>query len=234
MLITCWSVKGGSGVSVVTAALAGLMAQRHGAAAVVDLGGDQPATFGLSEPSGPGVLDWCDSTATPEALDRIAVEVTHDLRVVPRGHGSSTIGAERAEALIEAVSALSEAVIVDSGVPLTATPADAEVVGGYELEGNHGTRHHGEYLRAAGTSLFVTRACYLSLRRAMSVGIDADGIVLLEEPGRSLNRRDVAEVLGIPVVGVVESDPSVARAVDSGTLARRIPPALARGLRRAC
>ena len=245
MLITCWSVKGGSGVSVVTAALAGLMAERHGRAAVVDLGGDQPATLGLPEPSGPGVLDWCDSTAGPEALGRLAVEAAADLVVVPRGEGRALVDAARAPALLEAVRVLAEVVVVDAGVPLTSSPPDL-VPGVDDRAGDgaddpieaatgrrRGPRPHGEVLRATGSSLFVTRACYLALRRALRVGVDADGVVLLAEPGRALGRRDVADLLGLPVVGVVEADPAVARAVDAGTLGRRVPPTLARGLRRA-
>lgn len=225
MLITCWSVKGGSGVSVVTAAMAGLLARRHGGAAVVDFGGDQAAALGLAEPAGPGVLDWSDSDAEPAALARIAVQVADDLLLVPRGDGDARIDAPRAAALVDAVQSLAPAVVVDAGIPLTGPPEGAGAP--------RPRRPHGEHLRAAGTSLFVTRACYLALRRAMRVGVDADGVVLLAEPGRALGRRDVAEVLGLPVVGVVEADPAVARAVDAGTLARRVPGTLARGLRRA-
>jgi hypothetical protein len=230
---------------VVTAALAGLMAQRHGRAAVVDFGGDQPATLGLPEPSGPGVLDWCDSAAGPEALGRLAVEAASDLVVVPRGEGRALVDAARVPALLEAVRALAGVVVVDAGVPLTSSPPDLlPGVGGGAGEGaddpieaatgrRRGPRPHGEVLRAAGSSLFVTRACYLALRRALRVGVDADGVVLLAEPGRALGRRDVADLLGLPVVGVVEADPAVARAVDAGTLIRRVPPTLAKGLRRA-
>lgn len=233
MLITCWSVKGGSGVSVVTAALGGLMAQRHGRAVVVDLGGDQPAALGLAEPGGPGVLDWCDSSAPTEALSRLAVAVSDDLAVVPRGIGPASIDATRGAELVDAVGLLDDVVVVDAGVPLYGSPPDALFGDDPEALGRPSVRPHAEYLRAAGSSLLVTRACYLSLRRAMRVGVDADGVVLLAEPGRSLGRRDVAEVLGIPVIGVVEADPAVARAVDAGTLVRRVPTTLARGLRRA-
>ena len=233
MLITCWSVKGGSGVSVVAAALGGLMAERHGRAVVVDLGGDQPAALGLAEPAGPGVLDWCDSSAPPEALVRLAVPASDDLAVVPRGNGPAAIGEPRAAELVRAVGLLDDVVVVDAGIPLDGSPPEALFGDDPDPMGRPSARPHAEFLRAAGSSLFVTRACYLSLRRAMRVGVDADGVVLLAEPGRSLGRRDVAEVLGLPVIGVVEADPAVARAVDAGTLVRRIPTTLARGLRRA-
>lgn len=224
MLITCWSVKGGSGVSVVSAALAGLMAQRHGRAAIVDLGGDQPAALGLAEPSVPGVLDWCDSTAGAEQLARLSLEVAADLLLLPRGEGRQLVGADRATELALALAGLAPAVVVDAGGPLRSN--DGEV-------GSSDEKPHGTYLRMCGSSLFVTRACYMAIRRAKALNVDADGVIFIDEPGRALNAKDISDVLGLPVVGVVEADPEVTRAVDSGTLVRRIPASLARGLRRA-
>ena len=203
MLITCWSVKGGSGVSVVTAALAGLMAERHGGAAVVDLGGDQPAVLGLCEPTGPGVLDWCGTDADADSLDRLAVDVTDGLRLLPRGDGPALLAAARSQELVRGLEQLAPAVVVDAGTPLVASPPD-----GAPRPEPASERPHAEWLRAAGRSLFVTRSCYLSLRRAMRTGIDADGVVLLAEYGRALDCKDIGAVLGLPVMGVVEADPT--------------------------
>lgn len=224
MLITCWSVKGGSGVSVVSAALAGLLAQRHGGGAIVDLGGDQPAVLGVSEPSGPGVLDWCASTAGAEQLARLALEVAGDLLLVPRGKGPQVVQADRATELAQALADLAPVVVVDAGLPLTAA---------HQEEGPFGEEPHAVFLRRHGSSLFVTRACYLALRRVKALQVAADGVIIVDEPGRALDAKDVSGVLDLPVVGVVEADPQVSRAVDSGTLLRRIPSSLARGLRHA-
>ncbi|MCZ7627820.1 MAG: hypothetical protein M5U19_01380 [Microthrixaceae bacterium] len=79
----------------------------------------------------------------------------------------------------------------------------------------------------------MTRACYLALRRVKALQVAADGVIIVDEPGRALDAKDVSGVLDLPVVGVVEADPQVSRAVDSGTLLRRIPSSLARGLRHA-
>jgi hypothetical protein len=57
------------------------------------------------------------------------------------------------------------------------------------------------------------------------------GVVLDTEPGRSLVRRDVEYVLGAPVRAEIELDPLVARAVDAGLLATRLPRGLHRALR---
>ena len=50
MLICCWSVKGGSGTSVVAASLAAILASRDATGSLfVDLDGDGPALFGEAE-----------------------------------------------------------------------------------------------------------------------------------------------------------------------------------------
>lgn len=72
----------------------------------------------------------------------------------------------------------------------------------------------------------VVRPCYMALRRAVAADMKADGIVLIEEPGRALGLRDVERALGIPVVAVITFDPGIARAVDAGLLACRQPSQL--------
>ena len=54
------------------------------------------------------------------------------------------------------------------------------------------------------------------------------GAALVEEPGRSLSRREVADVLGVPVIARVPFREQVFRAVDAGVLAARLPDSLAR------
>jgi hypothetical protein len=58
-------------------------------------------------------------------------------------------------------------------------------------------------------------------------------VILVDEPGRSLGQRDVEHAIGAPVEAVVSVDPSVARAVDAGLLASRLPRLMTRALRRA-
>lgn len=228
VIITCWSVKGGAGVSVVSAALGTLSVDRHPSVLLVDLGGDLPAVLGIAEPNCPGVLDWCASKAPADALDRLIVEVTPGLELLSRGDGEPTLGPERFQQLVHFLNGRADVVVVDAGAPLDGSPPDL-----LEHPERHGPVALGELFRREGTSLFVTRACYLSLRRAARVGIDADGVVVLTEPGRALDPGDVAAVVGIPLLGVVEADPAVARAIDAGTLVRRVPVSLRRGLRHA-
>ena len=80
--------------------------------------------------------------------------------------------------------------------------------------------------RESGPAYLVTRACYLALRRSahdpkkMSM---IDGVILIEEPGRALSRREVADVLGKPLVATIPFDPSIARMNDAGVMAVRMP-----------
>jgi hypothetical protein len=57
--------------------------------------------------------------------------------------------------------------------------------------------------------------------------------VVVDEPGRSLTGHDVSEVLGVPVRAVVPCTKDIARRVDAGLLAARLPRPLAGALRRA-
>ena len=213
MLVACWSVKGGNGTTVVAAALGLLLARSSpDGALVVDLGGDQPGVLGLTEPTGPGLSDWMAATGDvpSDALSRLALDAGAGLRLLPRGGGPLPAGGgER----LAAALAMEPAAIVDCGSPCD--PVGLAMAG------------------SATLSLLVLRPCYLALRRAVAAPIRPSGVVLVSEPKRSLGRRDVEEVLGVPVRAEVAWDPAVARCVDAGLLASRVPRVLERALRRA-
>ncbi len=209
---TLWAVKGGSGVTVTATAFAAMLARRRGPTVLVDLGGDVPAALGMAEPSSPGVGEWLETAdASTDALGRLQVVAGPDLWVLPRGDRAVPLGTTspaRAAALVEALAALGRLVVVDAGQLGVGAATGV-------------TSHVLDVLAGSGTSVLVTRACYLSLRRALRCTLSADGAVLVAEAGRAMDRRDVHDVLGIPVVAVVEADPALARAVDAGLLARR-------------
>ncbi|HVM06640.1 MAG TPA: hypothetical protein VM242_15890 [Acidimicrobiales bacterium] len=213
MLVACWSVKGGSGTTVVAAAL-GMMLASAGprGATLVDLGGDLPAALGVPEPEGPGVAQWLDAGAgvAADALRRLETEVGGGLALVARGGGPMPdAGGER----LAAALAGDRHAVVDCGPPGLA-PGVAVAA-------------------AAGLSLLVLRPCYLALRRALAAPLRPSGVVLVTERERSLGRRDVEDVLGVPVRAEVAWDPVVARRVDAGLLAGNLPRTLERALRRA-
>lgn len=77
-----------------------------------------------------------------------------------------------------------------------------------------------------GALYLVIRPCYLALRKALQAPVEADGIVLVGEPQRALQKADVEDVLGIKVMTTIPWRPAIATAVDAGLLARRLPTPL--------
>ena len=77
--------------------------------------------------------------------------------------------------------------------------------------------------------LLVTRPCYLALRRAIGVPFVPDHVVLISEHQRCLTGRDVSLALALPVTSV-PYDPAIARAIDAGLLAARLPRCLANAI----
>ncbi len=219
MITLCWSAKGGSGTTTVTAILA-LTARRP--ALLVDLAGEAHAALGLPTPTAPGVLDWLASSAPPDHLADLVVGVDDGLELLPDPSPHPEAGgprrahdANRWAELGAWLAAWSERrtgdVFVDAG---TGEPPPGLV--------EHCTH-----------SLLVTRGCYLSLTRAGRLRTRPTGVVLVAEPGRALGIADVERSAGAPVVATVDVDPAVARALDSGLLISRIPRAVRRELDRA-
>ncbi|MFZ9629245.1 MAG: hypothetical protein ACO3C1_07815 [Ilumatobacteraceae bacterium] len=204
-MIICWSAKGGSGTTVVACALA-LVLGRHRPTLLVDLAGDAPAALGLTEPTGPGVSDWTTSAmGDVEAIGRLSTHVTGSVHLAPRGSGP--VPAARIAHLYDALAALDGEVIVDGGTDMPSPDLGASV-----------------------TSLLVVRPCYLALRRAVTAGVTPTGVVVVHEPGRALTSKDIARAIGAPVVADVPFDPAIARAVDAGLLATRLPRSLEQGV----
>mgnify|MGYP003508544652 FL=1 len=77
-----------------------------------------------------------------------------------------------------------------------------------------------------GINLAVVRNDYLTLRRFMQNNVEVDGVIVVMEPERPLNVRDVQDVVGVPVVASFPVSPVIARAVDAGTLIMRMPKEL--------
>ncbi len=202
----CWAAKGGSGTTVVTATLALACST---AAVLVDLAGQLPDALGTPHPPAHGIADWLASDAPVGALADLAVDVDRTTHLIPRGSApldhSSTRWFELGGWLAARPAAFVDA---GTGVP----PAGL--------------------LNGDVRSLLVTRACYLALQQAIAARCRPDGVVLIVEPGRRLRPSDVEHSIGAPIVASLSHDPAIARAVDSGLLAARLPRPFARELRR--
>jgi hypothetical protein len=221
MLLALWSPKGGSGTSVLAVAFALVLARRADGARLADRDGDLPAILGLAADPPTGLADWvaAGSEAPVDALARLAVPAAPGVVLLPRGTTDRSLAAVPAA---EAGAALAVALrdgpvptVVDAG--RATAPASRAVV------------------EVADVSVAVVRGCYLALRRGVHSPLlgRTRGVILVDEPGRSLGAAEVADVLDRPVLARVPVRPAVARAVDAGVLAGRLPDALARPVARA-
>lgn len=210
MLIAVWSPKGGSGTSVVAAALA-LEAAQGGPVRMIDLEGDQPAIFGLAADPEVGIGNWLRGPVSTDAgaLDSLLCPAPGGVAVIGRGVESidevdSSAGARLAMVLRDAP----ELSVADLGTARTP-------VG----------RALGEL---ADVAIVVVRGCYLALRRSVHDPLvaRATGLVVFEHPERPLRAREVADVLQRPVLASVPDRADIARAVDAGVLPTRPPVAL--------
>lgn len=206
MLTICWAAKGGSGTTVFAAAkaLASLTPTL-----LIDLDGDVMSVLGLPEPDGPGIHEWLRSESAGDRLASLEQPAAARLDVLPAGRRTGEAPPGRWELLASHLRADTRRVIVDAG---SRRPPTA-------------------LLAAADERLLVTRACYLSLRSAVADGVTPTGVVLVEEPGRALKSADIEASIGAPIVSTVLLDPAIARAVDAGLLASRLPVGWRRQLR---
>ena len=223
MVTLCWAAKGGSGTTVIATALA-LTSSRP--SLLVDLDGEIPTILGLPDPERLGVADWIASNAPAEHLEDLLIDIgpstwllawrgRFEMASSPCPNQDDKISTTRrwqefSRWLAAWALARTGDVTIDAGT------------------GDPNTILFGE----ADRTLLVTRPCYLSLSRAVRSTLRPSGIVLISEPGRALTRRDIEHSLRAPVKATVSIDPAIARAVDSGLLATRLPKAIFRELRR--
>jgi hypothetical protein len=215
VLVCCWSSKGGVGTTVVATGLALVLARASvPGALLVDVRGDVPTVLGLAARHDDGLARWMVAPGSPE------VPVGGGLSIVERGTGP--LDPAGADALVAALAADARPVVVDAGV-LPGTGAAASGDDEVALA----------CARGATRSLLVVRPCFLALRRALAAPVRASGVVVVAEDGRALGSADVADALGLPVLAEVRVSAQVARAVDAGVFATRLPRPFERELRRA-
>ena len=206
-MYACWSTKGGSGTTVVAAALALSRAATGASVRLVDFAGDLPAALGIVEPDSPGVTDWLVARdASTDDLMQSFIPVTSRVTLLPLGT-QPTLALTDADAtrLAHAIATDTACTIVDVGTHPNAAAICAQ----------------------ATRSILIVRPCYLALRRATRSTIMSDSVIVVQEPGRALTTRDIEGVVGTKVTATIPVDPTIARAVDAGLLSSRLPIALA-------
>lgn len=188
-----WAAKGGSGTTVTTAAAA---VNEPGQVVIVDLQGDMTDVF-AAELHGGGLEDWLLGEPSNHLQD-LVVDIDETTRLLPTRSpiDLDQVRHRRVEILERWMRAADATVLVDAG---TGQPAEALV-------------------EIADRNLLVTRACYLGLMKGVRVPLKPDGIVVLDEPSRSLNAEAVERCLGAPIVATIDVHPSIARSVDAGLL----------------
>jgi CobQ/CobB/MinD/ParA nucleotide binding domain len=202
-IITAHATKGGQGVTTITAALGVLHAQAGHRTLLIDTGGDLPAILGKPEPLSVGLSDYLvDPSIT---LDDITVNIGENLDIVTRGTGPITF-TTYTYGLIAGALGDYDTVIIDAGTCAT------------------------EWNQHAERNVFVTRPCYLAVRRAIHLPRRPTEVVLMAEPGRALSTHDIEVVLGVPLSATVPVDIDTARIIDAGILGSRIPQRISRAL----
>lgn len=223
MVIAGWSVRGGSGTTVVCSALASTWS-RSVPTVLVDLCGDAPALFGRPTTTRPGLMHWCmaHQSVGPESIGDLVdtqggkgtPDLLHAGQPLHRGEGGSEPDAaasrgeeqrleKRLQQGLQWLAQTYDRVVIDLG---TRTDARAEAL-----------------LRASTASLLVMRPCTITMREAIRSKRAVVGTVLVGSGSGSLRADDVEALLGVPVFAHIPTVRSIPAAVDAGTFGQRLP-----------
>ncbi len=244
MIYSCWSIKGSSGVTTISTAMALSWArERDIEVLLVDLAGDIPSCLGLASSAPVGISDWLCSSENLESdsLKRLEIEVIPRLHLLSRGtkpltelsqvlspdaliHEISFQVSLFSSELIKFLSQDKRRVILDCG-----NLWDSALGAKDQNKSQYSDLLFRRSVAGAGdVSWIFLRACYLSLHKISGFSMRPDAIVLLKEVNRSLSSLDVSEIIGAPIALNIAADPLVMRAVDSGLLSSRLPRRLER------
>lgn len=221
-LTVCWSAKGGAGTTVVAACLA---LESATPSVLIDVDGDLPIALGVPEPGGQGLSDWFASDAPPSAVLDLAIDLDDTTRLVPRGPTTISPKAPRWGELGRWLADSDVHFVADVGL---GDPPEALLHQPADVTAN---RHDATARRVRG--LLVTRRCYVALMHARQLRARPDGVILIDEPGRGIGLAEIESSAGARVLAKIPFDPAIARAVDSGLLASRLPGTIRKLLERA-
>lgn len=160
--------------------------------------------------TGPTVLidlagDQPAALGLSDPQDHQAITVTDHLRLID----ASDLSPDEQTRIVTEVAESGDHAVIDAG------------------DANHPIH---DLLPADTRRAWVLRPCYLAPRRAVACTRRPDSIIVVREPQRALNTLDIEAALGIPVEATIDIDPAIARMVDAGLLAARIPRSAAHAL----
>lgn len=209
-MIALWGAKSGEGCTTTAIGVSSAYARSNPSLGtlLVDLGGDLPAALGSG--SRDGCTEWLASTGSPlEALRNLELPTAlNGLRLLPMGQETEWPDT-RQQTLLQYLLALDRNVVVDVG-GLDPTRADS-------------ISKIRQLFAAQSGSILVTRACFLALSRLQAVGLVPQRAVLMREEGRALTASDVGRIVDCPIVGEIDVEPRIRRALDAGLLLTRAP-----------
>jgi hypothetical protein len=254
-----WSAKGGSGVTVTAAALAlatpsCLLVDACGDSALV-LGVDEPAIGLLAWMHSPHDVDSSSldrlvisvrpgldllpaGTTQPESLasesvvaERFAL-LGEYLALRSNGDYPSAKGRKQQRALMDRsrASLEREAMVGSNGLQWSNVIVDAGMIVGKNGEPTLA------FLDSFDRSLLMVKSCFLAVAATIGQGNRTsrtkriDGLVVLRDEERRISDYEISAALGLPVLASILLQPAVARAVDAGLLASRLPRSLTRSL----
>ena len=200
-----YATKGGQGVTTTTAALALLTAQTGHRTLLVDTGHDLAAALGLPDNTDRAGLAEYVEPASRITLSDITTPVAGNLDIISRGTAPIVFSTHTYGLLVGGLGHYDH-VIIDT------------------TDNAHAWTLHVDH------RVLVTRPCYLALRRS-TITPRPTHIVLINEPGRALDAKDIEAVTGVPVTATIPYGPDIARTIDAGLLTTRLPRTLTRALR---
>ena len=205
MIITFWSPKGGSGTTTLASSWA-LRMSAHTDVHLVDVGGDIHKLFGIKSAADVGFRDWLTAPTEldSDSLDRLVRPVNDYISLIDSGEWIEG-PMSHLQTRIEQFQRFADhrTCVVDAGT-VGSDQRSFQVVK--------------TLCEISDISICVLRPCFLGVDRARSLKFQTSGVMLVDEPGRTIDIPDIERSLAVDVLCSVPWDAAVARAVDSGTM----------------
>lgn len=210
MLCGLYSLRRGIGLSVVSALVARSLGRRC-PVLLVDAAGGALAPWGVEEPPvGIRHIVAAGADAEADVVQRVAVSLSDQVDFL--GHGSTqpapSGSAQSCAPVVTALRADGRTVLVDVGVELGGTSSD---------EWDHLRSH---LRQRCDRTILVSRLGREDLELVHRGADRPSAVVAVRERGRGCRPRDLADLVGAPLLTTVEVDPALGRSIDCRTFPR--------------